>query len=65
MDSFLTFITGFVAGLIIGFPFAPVFKSSQQENLDLQNSDRMLRIGGFVLYSLIFLAFFLVILLKK
>lgn len=65
MGDFIVFLTGFIAGLIIGFPFVPVFQSRQPQNLQLENSDKLLRIGGGVLYTILFLAFLLVALLKK
>jgi len=65
MGNFMVFLGGFVGGLAIGFPFSPVFKSPRQENLDLERSDRMLRIGGAIIYSGLFLTFFFLVILKK
>lgn len=65
MGSFLLFISGFVAGVLVGFPFAPTFKTTREENLGLAGSDRMLRLGGGVLYSGLLVLFFLLAFLKS
>ena len=65
MGSFLLFISGFCVGVMIGFPFAPTFKTPREENLGLDRSDRMLRIGGGVLYTILLLVFFFLVLFKN
>lgn len=65
MGSFISFISGFVAGTMVGFAFCPIFKSPREENLGLAESDKMLRLSGAILYSILLLVFFSLTLFKK
>ena len=64
MGNFIHFISGFISGTLIGLGFSPIFKSPREENLGLESSDRMLRIGGCIIYSILLLVFFCLTIFK-
>jgi hypothetical protein len=59
------FLTGLIIGAMVGFPFVPIYKTTREENLGLEGSDKMLRMGGAVLYSGLLILFFLLCFLKN
>ena len=65
MGNFIQLITGLIAGMLVGFVFVPTYKSPRNENLGLDQSDRKLRIGGGILYSIVFIVFFCLTVFKQ